>query len=231
MVDCGLITPNSISANSRLSQAQCEEKHQVPLHGIQTTKVPCGVVTRERWSFTVTRTGCLPSFFAASRPPTPPPTMPTCGTVGGVSCPFSFIGVVPICVEIVSVIALRPLQSLAVAWPPPLIYQLFRDRRHRCGPTAQGCRAIRFGRASRVWQDQQSGGHQSVPGQEWRAAARAAPRWPTLAGYMQLGIPPEILSAHGISSECFRRTALEVCSCLEHVHRNPCCLLTIAVAS
>src|SRR5712691_9444442 len=71
----------------------------------------------------VTRTGCFPSFFAAVRPPKPPPTMTTCGTVGtvpGVFCLCSAIGGVPGCVEFVSVKVFYPFpQGLLIIFLLP----------------------------------------------------------------------------------------------------------------
>src|SRR5258707_458552 len=71
------------------------------------------------------------------------------------------------------------------------MYPLSLDRRHRCDPNDPGCRAVRVGQASRVWQDQREGGHRSAPGQASLAATRAASHWPRLVGYTRLGIPPE----------------------------------------
>src|SRR5438477_10130748 len=65
----------------------------------------------------VTRKGCFPSFFAAVRPPKPPPTMTTCGTVPGSFCLCPVTGDVPGCVEFVSVKVLRPFPSGSVNNP------------------------------------------------------------------------------------------------------------------
>src|SRR5205085_3833042 len=57
--------------------------------------------------------------------------------------------------------------------------------------------------------DQREGDHRPVPGQESRAKARAAPRWPRLAGYMRSGIPPETLSVHGDNQQIGRASCRE----------------------
>src|SRR2546423_1211864 len=108
----------------------------------------------------------------------------------------SFVGGDPVGFESVSVIAFRLFPYLTGDCLPLLMYPLSPGRRHRRDPNVPGCRAIRSGRALPVKLDQREGGHRPVPGQESRAKARAAPRWPRLAGYMRSGIPPETLSVH-----------------------------------